>query len=59
MSMSIVACVHLLRVTCMYLLGYQSMHIYIYIYIYWAHEVRLLIAGTNEPKTAQRVKQGA
>ena len=25
----------------------------------WAHDVRLDIAGTNEPKSAQQVKQGA
>ena len=25
----------------------------------WAHEVRLHIAGTNEPKSAQQAKQGA
>ena len=25
----------------------------------WAHDVRLHIAGTNEPKSAQQVKQGA
>ena len=25
----------------------------------WAHEVRLHIAGTNKPKSAQQVKQGA
>ena len=25
----------------------------------WAHNVRLHIAGTNEPKSAQQVKQGA
>ena len=24
----------------------------------WAHDVRLHIAGTNEPKSAQQVKQG-
>ena len=25
----------------------------------WAHDVRLYIAGANEPKSAQKVKQGA
>ena len=25
----------------------------------WAHEVRLHIAGTNEPKSAEKAKQGA
>ena len=25
----------------------------------WAHDVRLHIAGTNEPKSAQQAKQGA
>ena len=25
----------------------------------WAHDVRLHIAGTNKPKSAQQVKQGA
>ena len=25
----------------------------------WAHDVRLHIAGTNEPKSAQQFKQGA
>ena len=25
----------------------------------WAHDVRLHIAGINEPKSAQQVKQGA
>ena len=25
----------------------------------WAHYVRLHIAGTNEPKSAQQAKQGA
>ena len=24
----------------------------------WAHDVRLHIAGTNEPKSAQQAKQG-
>ena len=24
----------------------------------WAHDVRLHIAGTNEPKSAQKAKQG-
>ena len=26
---------------------------------YWAHDVRLHITGTNEPKNAQQAKQGA
>ena len=25
----------------------------------WTHDVRLYIAGTNEPKSTQQVKQGA
>ena len=25
----------------------------------WAHDLRLRIAGTNEPKSAQQAKQGA
>ena len=25
----------------------------------WAHDVRLHVAGTNEPKCAQQAKQGA
>ena len=41
--------------------------IHIYIYIQWlcgnsctsAHDVRLHIDGTNEPKSAQQAKQGA
>ena len=33
-------------------------HIYLYIYITWARDVQLHIASTNEPKSAQQVKQG-
>ena len=41
-----------------YAIQYSFLIYIVYIYIYtWAPDVRLHIAGTNESKSAQRVKQ--
>ena len=42
-----------------YIIYINNVYIYIYIYIYMcSNDLRLHIAGTNEPKSAKQAKQG-